>query len=363
MNAGKRWLTYVCLWAVTGAAALVAQAQVDNRQFDNRQFSGNQSGGGQQAGGQQGGGQYGNGQYGGAPSGNNQYGPGPTGVPQYPNPQFGPQPRVADNRPLAIPRPMQPEWLPISREEEEYIDQLLKFWEFKSGNIQRYRCRFKRWQYDPVFGPRDTFFTYSEGAVQYSAPDKGLFKVDAMVFYTPPAAPGERPKYVTRPGDSGEHWVCDGHYIYEFDAKQEKLFQRELPPEMRGKAIVDGPLPFLFGAKADQIKQRYWVHVTTPRDAKDEYWLEAVPKTAQDAANFKKVGIILAKEDYLPKAIEIYPVNYDERTNPARTVFQFERREIDFRDLADLIPFNKQFFDPATPSGWERVVEPYRGGE
>ena len=71
---------------------------------------------------------------------------------------------------------------------------------------------------------------------------------------------------------------------------------------MQGKAIVDGPLPFLFGAKADKIKARYWLRVITPSDAKGEYWLEAWPKSRYDSANFQRVEIILDEKDYLPKA-------------------------------------------------------------
>ncbi|MEQ8788754.1 MAG: TIGR03009 domain-containing protein [Pirellulaceae bacterium] len=276
--------------------------------------------------------------------------------------QFGPVQRVADGRPQQVPLaqgPAQPDWMPISQPHQQYIDQLLGFWEKKSSQIDRYRCHFQRWQWDPVFGPRDTYYTYSVGTVQYSAPDKGMFQVESKRYFTLPKTQGERPTYEPHAGDPGEHWVCDGKAIWEFDYKQKKLIERELPPDMQGKAIVDGPLPFMFGAKMASIKARYWLRVITPAEATEEYWLEAVPKTMQDAANFKKVEVIIAREDYLPKAIQIYPVNYDPRTNPSRTVFQFERREVNFRDLQDLIPFNKQFYEPATPSGWEKQIERY----
>ena len=372
MDAGNRWLVYGCLVLMGSACAASARAQHEQQPVGDRQYRTNEYGnygdgsygrapadGGQSSYGQYGGQPLGNAP-GQQPVGNQQHNGQQFSGQQYNRQQFGPPVRVADARGLAPQGPVQPSWLPLDPREVEYIDQLLKFWEFKSAKIDRYRCRFKRWQYDPVFGPRSTFHTYSEGSVQYSAPDKGLFKVESTLYYTPPKAEGEEPKYVEREGETTEHWVCDGRWIYEFDYKQQKLFQRELPPEMQGKAIVEGPLPFLFGAKVDSLKQRYWFHVVTPRDAKGEYWLEAVPKMAQDAANFKKVEVILAEEDYLPKAIQIYPVNYDPRSNPARTVFEFERREVNFHNLANLIPFNKQFFDPATPSGWERVVEPFR---
>lgn len=352
MNARTHWLATACLFAVC-AAAVESRAQYDRRQPV----------GGQQPAGRQPASQQQNGPYG-QSSQTNPYGENPRygqNAPRQnaPAQRFGPVPRVARQR--AVPRqgPLTPSWIPLDPREQQYIDQLLAYWEYKSGQIDRYRCRFERWQFDPVFGPRDTFATYSTGTVQYSAPDKGLFKVDAITHYTPPKKPGEQPEYVKRAGEEGEHWVCDGQSVWEFDHKQQRLIQRELPPEMQGKAIVDGPLPFLFGAKAAQIKSRYWMRVITPSGAKEEYWLEAVPRTAQDASNFKKVEVIIAREDYLPKAIQIYPVNYDPRSNPARTVFQFKNREVNFRDLSDLIPFNKQFYEPTTPSGWEKVIERY----
>ena len=172
----------------------------------------------------------------------------------------------------------------------------------------------------PSSARRDKAFTYAEGRVEYLAPDKGLFKTESLLYYTPPATAGEKPTYKPRPGDQGDHWICDGESIFEFDYKQEKLIQRELPPEMRGKAIIDGPLPFLFGAQAARIKARYWLQVITPPGTTDEYWLEAVPKSQVDAANYKKVEIIIAKEDYLPKAIQIYPSTTTlARTRPARS--------------------------------------------
>jgi hypothetical protein len=47
----------------------------------------------------------------------------------------------------------------------------------------------------------------------------------------------------------------------------------------------------LFGAKAEKIKERYWVRAVHPPQGKEgqEYWIQAYPKRRQDAANFKMV--------------------------------------------------------------------------
>ena len=103
----------------------------------------------------------------------------------------------------AAPAPMAPNWIPLAPNHQQYLDQLLTFWEQKSSQTNRYRCTFKRWEYDPVFGPKDTFKTYSEGVIKYSAPDKGLFRVDTLLEYQAPRNPGDKPTYDAAEGADG----------------------------------------------------------------------------------------------------------------------------------------------------------------
>lgn len=255
------------------------------------------------------------------------------------------------------PAPMAPSWIPLSAQHQEYLDQVLAYWEHKSSQIQRYRCEFKRWEYDPVFGPKDACKTFSEGVIKYAAPDKGLFRVDRLLEYQASQNPADKPTWLPPKDQAGtyDHWVCDGRYVYQFDQQKKKLIQNELPPEVRGQAIGNGPLPFLFNAKADDIKRRFWLHVITPRDAKNEYWLEAVPKAQEDAANFKMVHVIIDEADYLPKAMVLFDTNYVAGVRPARTTFQFNNREVNFSVLAEQLNlFHREFYEPKLPSGWTR---------
>ena len=249
----------------------------------------------------------------------------------------------------------------MSPQEQKFLDDVLGYWEQRSRAVERYRCTFRRWEYDPVFGPANTFKTYSEGAIKYSAPDKGLFKVEKTMHYQPPATPGAQPNFVQRPEEIGEYWICDGASTFEHDFKNKKLVQRELPPEMQGRAIAEGPLPFLFGAEAAKIKQRYWIHpLPVPKDVQGEYWLEAYPKTRQDAVNYQKVHVIIAQADFLPKGLVIFDRNFDQARNPARTTFTFDNREVNWSvALQQLAPWMNEFYEPKVPFGWKKVVEKY----
>jgi TIGR03009 family protein len=250
---------------------------------------------------------------------------------------------------------------PLPPEHQKFLDDVLQLWQQRSQSIQRYRCTFKRWEYDPVFGPRDTFKTYSEGVIKYATPDKGLFKVEKMMEYVAAAEPGGRPQYQQRDSESNEHWICDGQSVFSHDPASKQQTQTVLPPEMRGKAIADGPLPFLFGADAEQIKQRYWIRpLPMPPDVKGEYWLEAFPKRREDAANYSKVHVIIDHKDFLPKGLVIFDRNFDPASNPARSTFTFEQRESNWSIALQQLKFwEREFYEPKVPAGWKRVVEQY----
>jgi TIGR03009 family protein len=265
---------------------------------------------------------------------------------------FGPN-APGQGMPQQLPQPFPPQ----TEKELAYIEQLLTFWEQQSGKIQRYRTEFSRWVTDPVFGPAETFKTFSKGEIRYESPDKGLFRVDMTGQWTPPAQAGGKPSYPDM-GDAGkEQWICDGKSLFEFNYAQKKLVERKLPPEMHGKAIADGPLPFVFGAKKETIQSRYWLRVTTNKEAqeKGEYWLEAYPKSRDDAVNYTKIEIIIAGADFLPSAIKIY-----ERNN-VETIYQFTNRSSNWNFDLEKVGLWRSAFNPATPAGWERLVEPAPG--
>ena len=265
--------------------------------------------------------------------------------------------------------PRQPTWYPLLPERQKWTDEILQYWEGKSKQIITFKCAFQRWEHDQAFGPADpkTPYTYGEGVIQYAKPDKGLFKVETLKKYVAPQKEGDEPNWLEQ---IGEHWVCDGRSIFEYDIRGKKLIQRILPKEMQGKAIADGPLPFLFGAKSATIKARYWIRVLDPpAGRKGEYWLEAIPRFAQDGVNFQKVDIILDEKDFLPKALNVYAPNYNSKTNRAHTEYAFEKRETTLKaNKLSLEAFNEftkkfktQFYEPKVPSGWKKVVEDMNG--
>jgi TIGR03009 family protein len=299
----------------------------------------------------------------------------PGGPPAVPQAAAGPAPGLVAP---ALPQP--PDWaLKLTAAEQQWIDQVLGYWEERSNKVKTFECKFKRWDYEPIFGPKDANGkpknepkTYAEGYIKYAQPDKGAFRVEKLSAYVPPAKPGEQGTYAPQDPDFGEHWVCDGKVIYAFEAPKKQLTVQPLPPELQGKAIADGPLPFMFGARAETIKARYWIHempadvkAVLPEGGKGKYCLEAVPKARQDAQNFSKVRIILDGQDFLPEIMEVFAPNFDPVTNPNRQSYLFtDRATKDAETIADMVKrnldplkiFNTNFYEPKTPAGWKKVT-------
>jgi TIGR03009 family protein len=273
--------------------------------------------------------------------------------------------------------PLQPEWVArMTLAEQQWVDEVLRYWEARSEKVKLFECRFQRWDYEG--GPAEVEQgrvvrrhprTYAEGTIKYAQPDKGLYRVEKLAIASV-TEEGGKPQYVAQNPELGEHWICDGEKIYSFEASKKQVTVTPLPPELRGQAIVDGPLPFLFGAKAETIKARYWVRGLVPapddKSKENKYWLEAVPKSRQDAQNFKAVRIVLDKEQFLPESLEIFAPHYDPPRNDARQTYLFSKRQVkDANTIADSLRqgldplglFTRDFYEVRIPLGWKKVEQ------
>ena len=282
---------------------------------------------------------------------------------------FGQQAAKSNTRPPtrspALATPAQQNRTPappfqLTPAQQDRVDQILNHWERKTGQIQRFTCSFHRFEYQPQW-LKNAARTISDGTIRFQAPDRGEFQITKYREYTG-QDPNGKPRYDETESEHLEHWLCDGTTIFEFDPRQKLLIERNLPPEWRGKAITNGPLPFLFGAKAKQLKERYWVREVRAART-DEIQLEIVPKTSKDAVNYNKVHIMLAaggqQADFLPNGMILFLPGGEKKT------FQFKNRQINKRSVAGVWRiFNGDPFRAKTPPGWQRLVDngPNAGG-
>lgn len=267
------------------------------------------------------------------------------------------QPADAAQAAAAPAGPVQaPAGFQLNQLEQAYLDQVLATWERESAKVVTFKCPFERWEYDPAFGPsRDIPLNKDQGELSYQKPDKGSFQItEISKWEAKPVPAGEQPPaevqgdWVKQPDAIGEHWVCDGEAVFEYRHDQKQLVERPIPKQLQGKAIVDGPLPFLFGAEAAKLKARYWMRVQPQADA-NLIWLQARPKFQIDAANYQGVELMLDRQRLLPTAMRVH------LPNGSSHLYLFSLKDASVNGHIDRLM--TLFQAPRTPFGWKRVVE------
>jgi len=243
----------------------------------------------------------------------------------------------------------------LTPQEQAVLNQFLTNWEAQSSGTKRLEAKFRRWHFDSLAAPKGVHSTWAEGVIKYGSPDKGLFRVDQLKFLT--GIPDNKPTYAETPGQFGEHWVCNGEELLEFDRSTKQCKIQKLPPEMRGKEIFESPLPFVFNLNAAKIKERYWIRQIEAQPG--VMVVEAFPKYQVDRAQYKFVRVVIDAKTFLPHALIMYGPNYDEQTAPAYDHYEF--MDVERNTVAQMVAnWGRVFIDERPPATWTVVQEQYR---
>ncbi len=239
--------------------------------------------------------------------------------------------------------------------EQAALDQMLMAWETQSTGTKKLEAKFRRWHFDLLAAPLGVHATWAEGVIKYEAPDKGLFRVDQLKFFN--GIVNQVPTYQENPGQFGEHWVCNGKELLEFDRMKEECRIQQLPPEMQGKEILESPLPFVFNLNAAKIKERYWLRQIEAEPG--IIVVEAHPKRQADRAQYRFVRIVLSNQSFLPQALIMYGPNFDPVKSPSYDHYEFtdiERNTI----RQGIAGWGKVFIEARPPANWKIIRDTYR---
>ena len=278
----------------------------------------------------------------------------------------------------AAPRaPQLPPGFPLPADEQQYIEQVLDYWQQTSDKVKHYKCNFLRYEYDTgLVNIRDQqtnqlyAFQQAAGEIRFAAPDKARFETTKVFKFTgPPKEQGGNATYEPLKGYSmwgrtiNECWVCTGQSVFSFDFEQKARLEEKIPPQLQGN-VAESPLPFLFGAKKDDIMKRYWVRYIPKykTDAQgqeklveDEIWLDIYPKRINDAQMYSKVELILSADDFMPLAIHMYDPNYNPaKNNYGSRYFIFQNRQINGA-LSGFQNWMNRFVEVNVPLNWRKV--------
>jgi TIGR03009 family protein len=223
-------------------------------------------------------------------------------------------------------KPARPEPEPLRKLSPE-LEQILVDWEEKSSKIKRMSGKFKKIVYDDVFAVEQ----HGEGEFYYEAPDKGAYEVQGIQF-APDAKSATRKDQENKPYKlealREERWVCTGQTILQITDADRTYQSVDIPLENQGANMIDGPLPFLFGMKAEQAKKRYHLALNPNNKNEKLVWLMVKPKWRQDAENYQLAEVMLDRSTFLPTAVRTV-----DPTGKKVTVHTFPSRDMNVNPI------------------------------
>lgn len=288
-------------------------------------------------------------------------------------PLGGQSPDAGPGNPIVVKDPFADN--PLTAQDLQYLDQILAHWEKSTADINRFASKFRRWEYNSNdnfvaqlaqqlgMDIRNVHTTVAAGEIKYSAPDQGMFKIDKLLSMTGQIN-GKLPEYKEFPNRFGEWWLCDGKNVYDYDRTEKRCTKHELPPNMKGSAILDSPMPFVFGVNAEKMKARYWLRMK-PSPNNDLFVIEVHPKFQADAVNYDHVDVYLDRKEFLPTMVVKYNTEHVDEPDRVfvdnREVFEFIDREKNaslLQRISEAV-WRKEFLPLDIPGDWKMVEVPY----
>jgi TIGR03009 family protein len=197
------------------------------------------------------------------------------------------------------------------------LDELLIIWEQQSSKITRLRGQIFRYKYDSVYSVE----TRAAGAFWYESPDMGRIDFSPGDLTKPSDMKGLNDTPFVVQADGKQKWICTGKQVFIIDDDKHLFDKIDIPAQQQGKNIINGPLPFLFGLKAEQAKQRYYLslgamHWPQGRKVKlkdgteqtfaPQVHVVAVPKLEVDKREWSRAEVLLDGKTFIPTAIKLF---------------------------------------------------------
>jgi len=203
------------------------------------------------------------------------------------------------------------------------LDALLVQWEQKMTSITDLSAEIVRIKEDKVYGTREIF----EGWAKFKKPGLALLDLHRR----------DSPAVI-------EKYICTGTFLYEFSQSNKQVRVHELPPPKPGQIADDNFLSFLFGMKAEEAKSRYDLKVV--KDDNFYIYLEVLPRTPADKADFQKAQLAFTRSTMLPRLLIFMEPNGN-RVN-------WDIPSIDINARLN----RNEFTSPTLPPGWKYVRVP-----
>ncbi len=194
------------------------------------------------------------------------------------------------------------------------LEQLLADWEKSSGQIETMTGSFYKYTYNHRFQVEER----AVGEFLYEMPDRGVYRTmpakikKGDIGRSKDEAGKECDPYTLKPAEEAERWICTGKQVKQVKEGLKTYTVTDVPESSQGANIIESPLPFLFGMKAEQAKRRYQMRILS--HDKGSYLLEVIPKLAMDSVNYRKAFLFIDDKEFLPRAVRLIDAAGQEET-------------------------------------------------
>jgi TIGR03009 family protein len=218
---------------------------------------------------------------------------------------------------------------------EQMLGFVLTSWEQSMTKLDGFAVTCRRSTADKTFGGVEVY----EGSAKYLKGAQGQTS-RALLEMTNKKDPN---KY--------EKFLYTGTYLYEFVPATKVLRVHDVPQPKAGQLGVDDNIvALLFGMKAEDARRRY--QMTWVPDTKDNnkfyHYLQILPRTPADKADFTEARLVLTSKEFLPRQVWYHQPNGNEIT------WDFENLK---RNAEAAIPATAFAPPQQLPQGWrvERI--------
>ncbi len=222
---------------------------------------------------------------------------------QYPPPQ---RMQPGRRQPVAGQSAMPTRWQPaaagrrrsfvLTPQEQADVDRVLDAWERRGKEVRTFQCTFH-----PLGVRRHVSGKAQQGQPQRSEIHRPrhdqVRRARQRVLRTPKDIPWTIPK-----SDGRSNGFATASRSSSTIGQEGHCTEYPLPTELQGKAIVDGPLPFLFGARRRSSSSDTTSNDHSPRHAR-EIWLDAYPRFLADAPQFPTRPLVLKTKGMIPVGV------------------------------------------------------------
>ncbi|WP_437206239.1 hypothetical protein [Planctomicrobium sp. SH664] len=225
----------------------------------------------------------------------------------------------------AVEAPVIPNLTPVP-------DALLQMWEQKSSQLPKMQGEFVRREYESTF----QVVKFAEGEYFYEIPDKGRLELRTPPASKIPTGPVvNQAKNYAPQADVPKVWVCNGAEILDIDPVAKSYNRVQIPEQLRGTRIGEGPLPFLFGMKADRLKNRYTLGLGAFHNPEKMIHIVAYPKMWAEQREFQRAEVLLNPQTFLPTHVKMW-----DPSGNKETLYQFTKHEKASFSLMNPLSYN-----------------------